>query len=251
MIFRGNAKERMKKNILNGLGETESVYRFLKVDHFFDMVDKKELILRKPKDWNDPFEDFLSKTIVIDKKGDRIGFEVTKDFYGQCWTLRDECDGIWRNYADLEMGVRIESKTLRLLEAIYDENDPVAILSFFIGKVEYLTDSVIRQNLPVRISNMLHDSSGKEIAKFLLIKREEFIYEKEVRLLCSRKSDEDFISIKIEPNYIIDSIRFSPKMDKTTYEDNKKRLLTSGLNDNQISKSTLYDPITIEVDYDL
>ncbi|MGV8080976.1 MAG: DUF2971 domain-containing protein [Syntrophales bacterium] len=251
MVLNENAEQRMKNNILNELNENESVYRFLKIDHFFEMIDKKELILRKPSLWNDPFEDFLSKTTVINKRGERVGFNVTKDMYGQCWTLRNECDGIWKNYADLEMGVRIESKALNLLKAIYDKNDPVAILSFFIGKVIYTTDTEIRRNIGTWISNMLTDSSGKEIARFLLIKREEFMYEKEVRLLCSRSNPGDYISVKIEPTHVIKSILFSPKMSGASYDSYKMKLLSVGFKEDQISKSSLYDPIFIKIDYDI
>jgi hypothetical protein len=253
VIFSLNSDEKIKKNLLNDLNENESVFRFLKTDRFFEMLDNKELVLVKPRKWDDPFEDFLSNTSFIDRKKVRTGFSVTKDFFGQCWTLREECDGIWRNYASLETGVRIESKAFALLREIYDITDPVAILSYFIGKVTYTKDENIRTDLCSLIRRMLGDSSGQEIAKFLLIKREEFIYEREVRLLYSKEDSAtiDIVKIKIKPTRMINSILFSPKMNEHDFLKCKERLVRLyGFKSTQISKSHLYDPYTIEIEGD-
>lgn len=251
--FNLNAEERMKKNILNELDENDIIYRFIEVDRFFEMIEKKKLILVKPRKWDDPFEDFLSKAIVINSKGIRIRFNVTNDFYGQCWTLKGECDGMWRNYASLDDGVRIECKTLRLLEVIYDKNNRSSGLSCFIGRVIYPNDeNNMRTKMKELISKMLADnSSGKEIAKILLIKRKEFSYEKEVRLLYFNEdsNDSDIITFNIEPVNIIESVYFSPKMDQDVYKEHKQKLVQYGFNENHISKSHLYEPYTIEIEY--
>ncbi len=252
MIFNRDAEERMKENILNDLNESESIYRFLSATRFFELLNQKELVLVKPKKWDDPFEDFLSYTIAKNKKGESINFNVTKDFYGQCWTLREECDGIWRNYASLDNGIRIESSVFKLLNAIYDRKNPVAAVSYFIGKVIYETDQNIKAKLSSWISDMLLDHSGKTLANFLLIKREEFIYEKEVRLLYSVNNSkiDDIIRLKIDPLKVIKSICFSPKYDEKIFSDRKNELMKYGFNDSQIFKSTLYSPYEIEIQCD-
>lgn len=87
-------EERMLKNILNGLPHDISIYRVISVERFFEMIEEKFLVLVKPWKWDDPFEDLLSKTTVINKNGESIGFSVTNDYFGQCWTLKEESDGI-------------------------------------------------------------------------------------------------------------------------------------------------------------
>ena len=250
--FNLTPEERMKENILNGLDENASVFRFVKTDRLFEILKTKKIALVKPWKWDDPFENFLSKTVVVNKKKERIGFNLTNDFYGQCWTLSDECDGIWRNYSSLENGARIESTTTSLLASIYDMTNDTSKLSCFIGKVVYETDTNIPNMLSQWISQIVIDHTGKEIAKMLLIKREEFSYENEVRLLYSKEEskDNDVVEFKIDPLYLISSIKFSPKMNSGDFERYKKDLIKYGFSEDKISKSTLYEPYSIEIPYD-
>lgn len=250
--FNLTPEERMKENILNELDENASVFRFVKIDRLFEIFKTKKIVLVKPWKWDDPFENFLSKTIVVNKKKERIGFNLTNDFYGQCWTLRDECDGIWRNYSSIENGARIETSAIRLLSSIYDLTNNESKLSCFIGKVVYETNTNITNMLSDWISQLLTDSTGKEIAKMLLIKREEFSYENEVRLLYSKKEskNKEIAEFKINPLTLISSIMFSPKINPVDFERHKKELIKSGFSENKISKSTLYEPYSIEIPYD-
>jgi hypothetical protein len=244
--------QRMKGNILNELDENASIFRFMEINRLFELLHEKKLVLVKPFKWKDPFENFLSKTKFIDKsKNEPLEFDLTNDFYGQCWTLSNECDGMWKNYSSLENGVRIECKVLPLLKAIYDVNDEFSILSFFIGKVIYEDDKDISNKLKEWIPKILLDPSGKEIAKMLLIKRKEFKYENEVRLLSKKTlKNDDNIAFDIDPITLVNSVKFSPKMDQGDFEFNKNKLLKYGFSENQISKSTLYEPYTIEIEYD-
>jgi hypothetical protein len=96
------------------------------------------------------------------------------------------------------------------------------------------------------------DHTGKEIAKMLLIKREEFSYENEVRLLYSKEEskDKEVVEFSIDPLYLISSIRFSPKMDQGVFERYKQKLIQYGFSEGRISRSTLYEPYSIEIAYD-
>ena len=244
--------ERMRQNILNQLDENALIYRFINVKRLFELLNDKKLVLVKPFKWNDPFENFLSKTKLVNKaKKETIIFNLTNDFFGQCWTLSAECDAMWKNYSSLETGVRIECNVLPLIKSVYDITDRYSILSCFIGKVIYRNDNDIRNNMTKWISKFLLDTSGKEIAKMLLIKRMEFKYENEVRLLyCNAKyRNDDFVTFDIKPISLINTVKFSPKMDQNDFKSNKEKLLKYGFNENQILKSTLYEPYTIEIEY--
>lgn len=248
-----NPKERMLENILNGLDADNVIYRVISIESFFEMIEEKRLVLVRPWKWEDPFEDLLSHTIVTNKAGDRIGFDVTRDFFGQCWTLKEESDGIWRNYASLTSGVRIQTTAKKLLEVIYDANDKMSKLSCFIGKVIYKTDSEIRKSINDIIDQMFTDSSGKGIAKTLLIKREEFNYEEEVRLLFSDKNkrNENIVSFTIDPLSLIDSVLFAPKTSAYLFTIFKQRLASYGFSQEKVAKSKLYEPFSIEVEDDI
>lgn len=250
--FNLSPEERMKENILNGLDIDSPIFRFVRTERLFELVETKKIVLVKPWKWDDPFENFLSKTIVVNKKKEKVGFNVTNDFYGQCWTLKDECDGIWRNYSSLENGARIETSAIKLLSSIYDLADGESKLSCFIGRVLYEPDNEIPNFLSGWISQMIVDSTGKEIAKMLLIKREEFSYENEVRLLYSKEGSKDdgIVEFEVDPLDLIVSIMFSPKMKLQDFEKYKNKLIQLGVSEHRISKSTLYDPYYIEIPYD-
>jgi len=246
---------RMKENILHGLGSDDTIYRFVTVDRFFEMIHCKKLVLVRPNKWEDPFEDFLSRTEFINKKGERTGFALTRDFFGNCWTLREECDGIWKNYASLTGGVRIQTIVKKLLEVIYDKNNASSKMSSFIGKVEYKEEGDIKQFLKDDdFINWLTDTKGKNIAKTLLFKRDEFTYEQEVRLLFSAEHNkfekQDIIEFAIEPLNLIDSVLFAPKMSSHLYEIYKEQLIKEGFDKTKILKSQLYTPYKIEIQSD-
>ncbi len=159
----------------------------------------------------------------------------------------------WRNYASLRSGVRIQTTVKKLLEVIYDVNENMSKLSSFIGKVIYKTDSEIKKSINDIIEQMLMDSSGKGIAKTLLIKREEFNYEEEVRVLFSDKNkrDQNIVSFTIDPLSLIDSVLFAPKTSEYLFRIFKQRLAKKGFPKVKVTKSKLYEPFSIEVEHDL
>ena len=253
--FNADPDTRMKENILYDLGSDDTIYRFVTVDRFFEMIHSKKIVLVRPIKWEDPFEDFLSRTEFINKKGERTGFALTRNFFSNCWTLRAECDGIWKNYASLTDGVRIQTTVRNLLEVIYDKNDGFSKISSFIGKVKYQEDGDIKQFLEDdNFINWLTDTTGKNVAKTLLFKRDEFTYEQEVRLLFSDEhnkfENQDIIKFAIEPLSLIDSVLFAPKMSGHLYELYKEKLIKEGFDKTTILKSQLYTPYKIEIKSD-
>lgn len=144
--------------------------------------------VRRPRLWQDPFEHFLSKTVFI-RNGHPIGFDLTNDFLGQCWTLREQCDGLWRNYcgSSLSAGVRIETTAGKLLQAIWNSRGECASLQAFVRKVVYLDDEELKAVLQGcgKYGHWLTSRNGNGRAKALLMKRTEFSYEHEARALVS------------------------------------------------------------------
>jgi hypothetical protein len=248
-------KRKPEDNILNQLKPNEKIFRVVSVERFFELITGKTLALVKPYKWNDPFENFLSKTIFINSKKERTGFNLTNDFFGQCWTLREECDGIWKNYASLTNGVKIQTTATKLLKTIYNTNDKWAPQCYFIGKVDYKsTNDIIDFLRDEYFPQWLTDTSGKNVAKMLLLKRNEFRYEQEVRLLYSdiekNYKEKDFVSFQVDPTKLIESITFAPMTNEYLFEIYKKQLIDLGFSSESIKKSNLYDPLKIEIKSD-
>jgi hypothetical protein len=115
---------------------------------------------------------------------------------------------------------------------------------FFVGKVRYVARWNLPDNLAVHFSvgDALMDDSGRQYASSLLLKRSEFSYEKEVRLICVRQDDghdQDLIDFSIDPE-IFDRVIFDPRMSVEDYEEKRAEVIALGYPAEQISKSSIY-----------
>ncbi len=236
-------------NLLNGLTPDAPIFRYMTIDRLFEMVSRRELVLRRPHVWDDPFENFLSKTTML-QNGEAIGFNLTNEFFAQCWTLKKECDGFWRNYCSLSDGVRIETTAAKLVRAVWDQGNRFVHLQRFVGRVRYLADHELRAELQdcLAYGHPLTDQSNRGCAQTLLIKRTEFSYEDEVRVLAADDSvDTDRKSFPIAPCQFIQSILFAPKVMDARCEAYTSWLVRAGFRSSAVSRSSLYDPWTLVI----
>jgi hypothetical protein len=248
----------MEANYLGVNGETP-IYRIFPLERFLQLLQSKKLVLVKPKLWEDPYENFFLNSKAVFPDGMEVSFESMREqYYGQCWSLEKECDGLWRTYSQNYTSIKVKSTVSKLMNCLYDIKNPFHTLSYFIGKVEYVKDDEIA-NLFNNITPLLQSTNGLDIIKTLLTKREAFKYENEVRLLFKipQNDETDFsevtnmwsknhkiYAINVEPNNIIDEVIFHPRMSKDLYCSLKQVIKELGF-DGIIDKSTLYDEPTL------
>lgn len=170
-------------NSLN-LDLTESIYRIFKYDYFLNDLKDRTLTLVRPNTWQDPFENFLLNSRGQLPDGRIVDFQGVRDkFYAQCWSLKEECDGLWRNYkGENKLAIKIKTTTKRLFEGIYDVTNKFHYINYFIGKVDYVSDGEISDFFQNKV-DFTSFQSGIEFAQTLLIKRKAFSYEDEVRII--------------------------------------------------------------------
>lgn len=237
------------------LDANDVIYRIFDVDKFMLTMRNKNLCLVRPYMWDDPFENFLLSSVGQLEDGTLVGFDSIRDrFYGQCWTLKKECDGLWRNYkGKASAAIKVKTTVGKLMEHFYDLQNKFHQLSYFIGKVEYVNDAEIENYFKseVDIMNFQH---GVEFAQSLLIKRNSFAYEEEVRLIFSKPAtneidmatlinpwdDTDRFFVKIDPNLLFDEIEIDPWLPKADYDLLKQDIVALGYTGN-ITRSSLYD----------
>lgn len=241
-------------NTIN-LSLDDTIYRIFKYERFAETLKNQKLTLVRPHKWDDPFENFLLTSVGQLEDGRQISFEPTRNsFYGQCWTLIKECDGLWRNYKG-ESTVAIKAKTTveRLMNQFYDFSNKFHQLSYFIGKVDYVDDKVIENFFKNEI-NILNFNGGVEFVQTLLIKRLPFSYEEEVRIVFNKPStdeidlrdvqnpwdDSDSFNVTIDPNLLFNEVEVDPWITKQEYENLKKEIRNLGYKGN-ITRSSLYD----------
>ncbi len=251
------------------------IYRIFPIDRLLSTLNNKKLCLVRPKLWDDPFENVLFKSKMFFNNGRYISLNKIRDqFYGQCWSLKKECDGLWRNYTSnsckgcdfddfkkrhghTPVSAKVKTTVGKLMEAFYDDTNTESVCSYFMGKVKYCS--------MVEIADFLEkvdilDTSNFSQVFSLLIKRDSFSYEEEVRLIFSKPGDDygslanvknqwnnsDLFEFSVDPNTLFDEIEFDPWIDDASYDSFTQQI---GQNYNvNVCKSRLYeDPSFVKI----
>ncbi|MFC2160958.1 DUF2971 domain-containing protein [Acidobacteriota bacterium] len=191
------------------------IYRVMPVFRLLELFKRKYNTLVKPRLWDDPFENFILQGHGKLSDGKLVSFGMRDSLYGQCWTMNKDSDAMWRIYSPDKNGVKIRTTVRKLFNSLYsriliNERD----VNCFIGMVEYLT--------PRRINDFLEqvnitDSTGAGIAKTLLVKRQAFSHEREVRLIYiadEHKAQHTIFQYNIDPSDLIREIVFDPRMNE-------------------------------------
>lgn len=230
-------------NAIN-LDLSENVYKIFNWNYFIDDLKDSKLTLVRPCLWEDTFENFLLNSKGLLDDGAEVGFEPIRDkFYCSSWSLKKDCDGLWRNYKNKnESAIKAKTSTKKLFESIYNITDEFHYLKYFIGKVEYVSDDFIsdffQEKLKLKLNNY---QGGIEFAQTLLYKRLPYAYEEEVRIIVNEESITDnLLKIYVNPNYIFDELILDPWITPNQFEQKKKELIEAGFT-GTISRSSLYD----------
>ncbi len=253
--LRRNRREK-RKNLLNGLDEyprETPIYRVYRLRYLMKVLRSGRNVLVKPGMWDDPFEN-----VVFQKASFMLGNErvespayIRERFYGQCWTLnRDETDALWRIYSPAKDGVRVKSTIGRLFNGLYRDNDWRAWASYFIGKVLYRKEREIVTFLKRGISAAAL-ADNRWTASTLLMKRQEFAHENEIRLLyieygIRRAQRNSTYSYKIDTNKTFTEMLFDPRMTSADFQRCVARVRSLGY-DGKTAQSRLYQIPTVTV----
>jgi hypothetical protein len=109
------------------------VYRIIPLDRLYQLFRHKQNVLVKPVKWDDPYENLRS---LFTPSGGQ------HECYGQCWTLHQASDAMWRIYSPgpikspTESAVRIRSTIRNLVETLSQGCKSTGVA--FIGRVRYL-----------------------------------------------------------------------------------------------------------------
>jgi hypothetical protein len=227
------------------------IYRVFSKDRLLEMFRDRKLTLVVPALWDDPFENFLAgcKALLTESKTWVRLDGIFKNCFGQCWTYQKDSDAMWRIYSgDKKNGARVKTTPARLLEAIYDPTNPFAVMSYFIGQVQYLDEQKIRayfmdDEFTARIAL---DATGRNQIVPLLIKRTEFEHEKEVRLIFQFCKDgfsgtlpDKIWKFDIDPNALFDEVVLDPRISGTDFATCREELVNLGFT-GMIDYSPLY-----------
>ena len=219
----------------------QPIYRIMPVLRWLEILHTEQLVLVRPRKWDDPFENALLKALNTMDEGVTGSFGFRDSVYGQCWTSGEETDAMWRIYSHDKQGIKAKTSPRKLLSALSRNTETYSELCCFIGRVKYLPENdLLTALLQVDWAN----STGCGIAASFLYKRTEFAHEKEIRLIYSSlqnlsESDPDIHQVKVDPFELIDELVLDPRMDGRIADSCKASITAMGFS-GSITQSALY-----------
>lgn len=246
------------QDILNEIRATP-IYKFMNLDHVKSMIQNQILWISKVSTWDDVYENILFKQNFFHfLDGGIVPVDVStvgNNIFGQCWTSQQESDAMWRIYSPDKnnYAVRIKTTIGKLMDAAFVS--PQAIPTVFVGEVSYVDNVDITRILSEYVQDGLQlQSSTREFAQLLLLKRKEFEHEKEIRLIISEDTSfsSDHVELPIDPLLFIDEITLDSRLvpGSANYNHYRSELLLTGISSSKINRSTLYDlpaPVNITI----
>lgn len=208
------------KNLLNSILYDTIVYRVFSKERFCELLLTKELSLVNPRKWDDPFENFFLKNNAVDEHGVLISLEsLYQSWFGQCWTLNVDSDAMWRIYSPSGTGVRVSTTVGELFGSMWASQGKNATITTFAGKVVYKTQSEIEALVKqLTFQEVMLGGDQLNFAQLLMVKREAFEHEREVRFLISptnvepAKIKSGVFPIKINFEKIFRDVCIDPRM---------------------------------------
>jgi hypothetical protein len=207
------------RNLIRITDTSQVVYRIFSTDRFVELLENKELVLVRPRLWEDPFENFMLECVATDEDGKVVGLRnIADQCYGQCWTFEPESDAMWRIYSSNKDGIRIKTSIDKIINALWEPLNTFSSLSYFIGKVQYLSREKIEKFMEeTSFWDLAAGGQNDKFAETLLMKREAFAHEKELRVLAfnsgnNQRANGDIFKVNIDPNHFIDEISLDPRL---------------------------------------
>jgi hypothetical protein len=233
------------KNLLNVSDPDAPICRIFSKNRFLDLVGSRKNGLVSPSKWEDPFENFFLSAQVIGPRGENISMNnLAKDWYGQCWTHNDDTDAMWRIYSHGRDGIKVKTTVRKLFVSFYDNQDPYAVLKFFVGQVRYFTEADIATFMNnVTFQDITFGGQADKFAQLLCVKREAFEHEHEIRLLFQdidpRRGTDGVALFDLDVNVVCDEVVLDPRLSDADFVETKAQIKAAGCT-LPISQSTLY-----------
>ena len=200
----------------------------------------------RPRKWRDPFENVFLKSPVLTSQGEKGQFEFHDDIYAQCWTLDGASNAMWEIYSRDQNAIRIKTTVGKLIDSLRVANGNRADTTCFIGKVKYQKVKELKE-FGRKMFEWYDKAEG--IARSLLLKRNEFRYEKEVRLIYISPESSTNVNClykyEIDPlEIIIQAMVDGRELEIEEFKNNFKTEIKNrtGLPLGRIYRSQLYDP---------
>lgn len=219
----------------------EPIYRIFQLKWFNQLLEDEENTLVKPLLWDDPYENYILNHKVSTQQGPANN--MSRNFiHGQCWTLKNESDALWRIYSNNKDGIKVKTTIKKLFKSFYQGCRKYTNQFCFIGKVQYDNELLFNQLQREFENSQGYSIDGSLEAKTFLHKRELFSYEEEIRIISFRweKGADKLLKIPCKPLELIDKIILHPEMNIEKANQLTSKYFKYGFDKNSIKQSTLH-----------
>lgn len=197
-------------NLLDISDPQAFIYRIFPKHRFLNLLRDQKNGLVKPRLWDDPFENFFLRSEAVDPDGTRVSLDsLAEGWFGQCWTLNNDTDAMWRIYspAPANDSIKVRTTIRKLFGSFYDTRDKLASLKFLMGKVQYLTEANITALVAsTSFGDLALGGQATGFARLLCVKREAFAHEGEVRLLFQDVDGTHRADVAVQFDFDVNSI---------------------------------------------
>lgn len=176
-----------------------NLFKFMPLENALMSLKGEYLWLANPTQWEDPFE----KRFVTASYKDKIGAEKPFGWLGRifciCFTQTVRSEAYWSVYSRKNIGIQFTIDRKQLLDELDDFCNTNGNFKVYIGKVEYMKASDIKLNLSdIPMKDKPKDINGMEFkARLLLLKRKDFEYENEIRVIVVKQKATSENGIKL------------------------------------------------------
>ena len=244
------------------------IYRIFPLWFLEEALRLRQLVFVTPSSWEDPFE-VVGDAIAVDtRRGDRIEQTIINQSlppaFAQCWSMTEESDALLRAYSRVvkdphfrrntcprDEGVRVRSTPRKLFQALNEGNPSGQKGHWFLGSVKYLDREGVLQEIANAIG--AHGLHVFEVpsnrAKLLLLKRDAFSHEAEVRAIFVQDDAAQrgpILRVPIDPSKVFDDISFDPRLE--VFERREREAVVKSLGyTGTISDTGLYQRTLLQV----
>lgn len=216
------------------LSPDAKLYRYTTLESFMAFVESEKVHLTKVKLWDDKWEVILSR-LPTEKDNGELGFSIYSFWmllYGQCWSLVNESDAMWRIYSQSKTGIQIATSVGKF-------NLIGGFKRGYLGKVAYFENPAELLELASSNTNPFSEA---------MYKRQAFEHEREVRFLThsdfltpSQPTESASISLPVDISAFIEGITIDPRAEDWYLDALTKYCERIGLSVKPV-KSKLYEP---------
>lgn len=178
------------------------IYRYATLAEAFGLVSRREWTFARPSQWPDKYEKHIAEELFEANRlfADMVGFV-------KCVSLEHSSEAMWRTYSSTGGLVRLSWSLADLLTTLQQATWPSKD-KIYVAPVRYLSAPKLRAQIA---GFMRAKPSGQNAKRALLMKRDGFAFENEIRIsVVARTIPGQFLTAKAVSSERIDRILVDP-----------------------------------------